>query len=83
MNKQLSTEDAGRLLQNNVERADEFEYKVKSASSNEIYQIIYTELGRICSCSNSMYRRVQCKFTTLWIKLSFGAVFSVEEKNVT
>ncbi len=63
MNKHphLSREELGRLLQNNVERVDEFEYKIKSTSSNEIYQIISTELGWICSCPDHMYRGVKCK----------------------
>lgn len=48
---------------NQIERIDDSNYRVKSQSSNEIYDILYSELlsGWLCSCPDHMYRGVQCK----------------------
>ncbi len=81
MNKQLSREEAGKLLQNNIERIDEFEYKIKSASSNEVYQIISTELGWICSCPDHMYRGIKCKHIYA-VEFSLELRKSVEIKRI-
>jgi transposase-like protein len=45
-----------------VSRIDEHTYKVKSQSSNgEQYDVLNTELGFICSCSDHIFRGVKCK----------------------
>lgn len=44
-----------------VKRIDAHSYKVKSQSGNGEYDILNTELGLICSCSDHLYRGVKCK----------------------
>jgi putative transposase len=45
-----------------VIRIDEHAYKVKSQSSDgEEYDVLNTELGFICSCSDHIFRGVKCK----------------------
>ncbi len=82
MNKQhLSREEAGKLLQRSVQRVDEFEYKIKSASNNEVYQIISTELGWIYSCPDHMFRGVKCKHVYA-IEFSLELRKTVEVKRI-
>jgi putative transposase len=44
-----------------VRRIDEHTYKVRSQSSDNEYDVMNTELGMICSCSDHIYRGVKCK----------------------
>lgn len=44
-----------------VKRIDAHSYKVKSQSGNGEYDILNTELGHICSCSDHIYRGAKCK----------------------
>ncbi len=83
MNKypHLSLEEAGRLLQNNVERSDEFEYKSKSTFGNQTYQIISTELGWICSCPDHIHHGVKCKHVYA-VELSLELRKTVEVRKI-
>lgn len=70
----VNRQEQGRLIattNGSVTRVDEHEYKVRSASTDEIYQVISTELGWICSCADHMFRGVKCKH-----------VYAVEFSNV-
>jgi putative transposase len=46
---------------NQIARIDDHTYKVKSQSSDNEYEVLNTELGMICSCSDHIYRGVKCK----------------------
>lgn len=46
---------------NQIERIDEHSYKVKSQTSNVIYNIKSTEIGWKCSCLDHVTRGVKCK----------------------
>lgn len=46
---------------NQIRRIDETSYKVKSQSSDNEYDVMNTELGWLCSCSDHIYRGVRCK----------------------
>ncbi len=59
--QQVDREESGKLLQNNVKRINDSNYKVKSLSRNEIYRIIATSIGWVCSCADHMFRGVKCK----------------------
>ncbi|MDN5847126.1 MAG: hypothetical protein L0H53_12735 [Candidatus Nitrosocosmicus sp.] len=63
MSKQLTNhrEESGKLLQNNVKRIDDNNYKVKSSNRGEVYSILATTIGWICSCPDHMFRGVKCK----------------------
>jgi putative transposase len=49
------------LLQANVKRLDERNLQVKSLPRPEIYKILVTSIGWICSCADHMFRGVKCK----------------------
>ena len=49
------------VRKNQIARIDEDYFKVKSQSSDTIYDVILTELGWICSCPDNNFRRVHCK----------------------
>jgi putative transposase len=60
----LSRESRGKQiasLGSGVRRVDEHNYVVRSQSGNREYQVLNTELGFICSCSDHVYRGVKCK----------------------
>jgi putative transposase len=57
----VNREELGKLLQNNVNRIDDNTYSIKSLTRDEIYNILSTGLGWICSCPDHMYRGVRCK----------------------
>jgi putative transposase len=59
--QQTNREESGRLLQNNVKRLNERNYQVKSLSRDEIYKILITSIGWVCSCADHMFRGVKCK----------------------
>jgi putative transposase len=59
--QQTNREDSGRLLQNNVRRLNDSNYQVKSSTRDEIYKIIITSIGWVCSCADHMFRGVKCK----------------------
>lgn len=62
MSKQLTNrEEWGKLLQNNVKRIDDNNYEIKSNSSDNVYSILTTEIGWVCSCPDHMFRGVKCK----------------------
>ncbi len=54
-------EESGKLLQNNVKRIDDNNYQIKSQTRNELYKIIITTIGWVCSCADHMFRGVKCK----------------------
>jgi transposase-like protein len=54
-------EESGKLLQNNVKRIDDISYELKSSNGKDVYSILATELGWICSCPDHMFRGVKCK----------------------
>ena len=45
----------------NIQRVDEYSYRIKSQSSDREYDILFTEFGIVCSCPDHMYRGVKCK----------------------
>lgn len=59
--QQTNREESGRQLQNNVKRLNERNYQVKSSTRDEIYKIIITSIGWVCSCADHMFRGVKCK----------------------
>jgi transposase-like protein len=61
--QQLSNhrEESGKLLQNNVKRIDDITYELKSSNGKDVYSILSTELGWVCSCPDHMFRGVKCK----------------------
>jgi putative transposase len=59
--QQVNREESGRLLQNNVKRLNERNYQVKSLTRDEIYKILVTSIGWVCSCADHMFRGVKCK----------------------
>jgi transposase-like protein len=64
-----------------VSRIDEHTYHVKSQSSDDVYEIIRTELGWICSCSDSIFRGVKCKHV-YGVEFSFALRNKVESQIV-
>jgi putative transposase len=63
-NKVSTREQKGQtmaMIKGQVKRLDEHSYKVISQSSNNEYDVLNTELGFICSCSDHVYRGVKCK----------------------
>jgi hypothetical protein len=50
--QQVDREESGRLLQNSVKRLNERNYQVKSSNRDEIYKIIITSIGWVCSCAD-------------------------------
>jgi hypothetical protein len=44
-----------------INRLDENTYKVKSQSMNMYYEVIHTENGWSCQCSDARYRGIRCK----------------------
>jgi putative transposase len=48
-------------LNGQVKRIDEHSYRVKSQSTGTEYDVLNTELGWICSCSDHIYRGIKCK----------------------
>ena len=74
-------EELGKLLQNNVKRIDDSNYKVKSSSGNEVYSILATTIGWICSCPDHMFRGVKCKHVYA-VEFSFELRKSVEVRKI-
>jgi len=82
MNPQNSREMKGKELVNSVSRIDSTTYKVTSQSCPEIeYDVISTESGWICSCPDSVYRRVKCKHA-FGVELSQALRKAVEVKKI-
>lgn len=44
-----------------VSRVDEHTYEVKSQTGNDVYEVLNTELGWLCSCCDHIYRGTKCK----------------------
>ncbi len=44
-----------------IERLDDHYYHVKSQTSDQIYYVVLTELGWLCSCPDNTFRSVCCK----------------------
>ena len=63
MNKhqQTNREESGRLSQNNAIRFNERNYQIKSLTRDEVYKILITSIGWVCSCADHMFRWVKCK----------------------
>jgi putative transposase len=59
--QQVNREESGRFLQANVKRLDERNYQVKSLTRDEVYKILITSIGWVCSCADHMFRGVKCK----------------------
>jgi putative transposase len=59
--QQTNREESGKLLQANVKRLNERNYQVKSLTRDEIYKILITSIGWVCSCADHMFRGVKCK----------------------
>lgn len=59
--QQTNREESGKLLQTNVKRIDNNNYQIKSQTRDELYKIIATTIGWICSCADHMFRGVKCK----------------------
>jgi putative transposase len=59
--QQTDREESGRLLQANVKRLNDRNYEVKSLTRDEIYKILVTSIGWVCSCADPMFRGVKCK----------------------
>lgn len=65
-------EDRGKAIAENagqIIRINDHFYKVKSQSSDTIYDVTSTQIGWKCTCSDHISRGVQCKHI-------FGVVFS-------
>jgi hypothetical protein len=54
---------------NQIEELDRSRYSVKSQSNCGEYNVLFTEIGWICSCADYKFRNVTCKhiFSILWI----------------
>ena len=62
MSKQLvNREELGKQLKNHVQRIDDKTYCIKSLTSSNIYEIVSTGLGFVCSCLDHMFRGIKCK----------------------
>jgi putative transposase len=48
-------------LKDNIKRLDERNYQVKSLTRDEVYKILITSIGWVCSCADHMFRGVKCK----------------------
>ncbi|MER5175148.1 MAG: DDE-type integrase/transposase/recombinase, partial [Candidatus Nitrosocosmicus sp.] len=59
--QQTNREESGKLLQGDVKRIDDGNYQIKSLTRDELYRIIATSLGWICSCADHMFSGVKCK----------------------
>jgi putative transposase len=59
--QQVNREESGKLLQSNVKRLNERNYQVKSLTRDEIYKILITSIGWVCSCADHIFRGVKCK----------------------
>jgi hypothetical protein len=46
---------------NQIQELNKYQYRVKSQSTCEEYEILSTELGWICSCADHKFRGVICK----------------------
>ena len=49
------------MMSKAVTRCDETTYKVRSQTTNAIYEIVSTENGWACQCPDYRYRAVKCK----------------------
>jgi len=68
-------------LGNQVRRIDAHAYKVKSQSNHGEYDVLNTEIGWVCGCPDSIYRRVKCKH--IWaVELSLRLREQVRENIV-
>ncbi|HEY4699818.1 MAG TPA: IS6 family transposase [Nitrososphaerales archaeon] len=56
-------EQKGRKISDSgqITRIDAHAYHVNSQSGNGVYEVLSTELGWLCSCPDSTYRKVKCK----------------------
>jgi transposase-like protein len=64
MQQKLTRQENGQAIAskpNQITRIDDHTYKVKSQSTDNEYEVLNTELGMICSCSDHIYRGVKCK----------------------
>jgi putative transposase len=68
-------------LQGMVIRIDENTYKVKSQSSNSLYDVISTELGWSCSCPDFIYNKQKCKHA-FGVEISLTLRKTVEVKRI-
>jgi putative transposase len=68
-------------LQGMVVRIDENTYKVKSQSSNNLYDVISTESGWSCSCPDFVYNKQKCKHA-FGVEISLTLRKTVEVKRI-
>ena len=54
--QQVNGEASGKILQANVKRLNDREYQVKSITRDEVYKIILTFIGWVCSCADHKFR---------------------------
>lgn len=64
-----------------IARIDEYNYKVKSQSGDDVYEVIASELGWLCSCPDHVYRHVKCKHIFA-VEFSFALRKTVEVKKI-
>jgi transposase-like protein len=64
-----------------VRRIDELHYQVKSQSSDTWYDLFSTKSGWVCTCPDSIYRKVCCKHTHC-LEFSLTIRKQVERKQV-
>src|SRR5213593_369753 len=62
-----------------ITRIDSQRYFVKSQSGNGEYEVIFSEFGAGCSCSDHLYRGVECKHV-LAVKFSLELRKKVESQ---
>jgi putative transposase len=66
---------------NQIERIDEHSYKVKSQTSNVIYNVKSTEIGWKCSCLDHTTKGLKCKH--IWaVEVSFSIRKEVEIRKI-
>lgn len=78
----LAREEKGQNIAKlgQVRREIDGTYRVKSQSGNGEYQVMYGEIGWICSCCDHIYRGVQCKHI---YAVEFSTLLREEVKKVT
>lgn len=64
-----------------VKRIDENHYQVKSQSSDSWYDLFTTESGWVCTCPDSIYRKVCCKHTHC-LEISLTIRKTIEKQHV-
>lgn len=69
---------AQSITNDQIQKIDNYTYKVKSQSSDSWYDVISTESGFICSCPDSKFRKTICKHS-IALEISLEIRKQVEE----